>query len=172
MLHKHHVRFGSKADICAATSHVRFTPNSDRESQPPAKVMSALPPKADMCGALGHVCFGPIADIATGNQIGDLRHVMSGHANNKQSNAETHRNKPSTRLRIQDLAALLRGQPQRPCNNNRHQRYRISIEPSLPSGEKPRWRSIKFMGPLRTCCVARTSANFWYELRLPLHNCR
>jgi hypothetical protein len=26
------VRFGSKADICAATSHVRFTPNSDRES--------------------------------------------------------------------------------------------------------------------------------------------
>jgi hypothetical protein len=23
------VRFGSKADICAATSHVRFTPNSD-----------------------------------------------------------------------------------------------------------------------------------------------
>src|SRR5262245_15387408 len=24
-----HVRFGSKADICAATSHVRFTPNSD-----------------------------------------------------------------------------------------------------------------------------------------------
>src|SRR5215471_7981306 len=26
------VRFGSKADICVATSHVRFTPNSDRES--------------------------------------------------------------------------------------------------------------------------------------------
>jgi hypothetical protein len=26
------VRFGSKADICAATSHVRFTPESDRES--------------------------------------------------------------------------------------------------------------------------------------------
>jgi hypothetical protein len=26
------VRFGSKEDICAATSHVRFTPNSDRES--------------------------------------------------------------------------------------------------------------------------------------------
>src|SRR5262245_26023282 len=29
------VRFGSKADICAATSHVRFTPNSDRESGHP-----------------------------------------------------------------------------------------------------------------------------------------
>ena len=39
------VRFGSKADICAATSHVRFTPNSDRESVFPQKVMSALPPK-------------------------------------------------------------------------------------------------------------------------------
>jgi hypothetical protein len=28
MLHLDHVRFGSKADICAATSHVRFTPKS------------------------------------------------------------------------------------------------------------------------------------------------
>ena len=27
-----HVRFGSEADICAATIDVRFTPNSDRES--------------------------------------------------------------------------------------------------------------------------------------------
>src|SRR5262245_39190228 len=26
------VRFGSKADICSATEHVRFTPNSDRRS--------------------------------------------------------------------------------------------------------------------------------------------
>jgi hypothetical protein len=43
-------RFGSKADICAATSHVRFTPNSDRESEIPQNVMSALPSKADMCG--------------------------------------------------------------------------------------------------------------------------
>jgi hypothetical protein len=57
------VRFGSKADICAATSHVRFTPNSDRESGFPHKIVSALPPKADMCSALAHVCFGPIADI-------------------------------------------------------------------------------------------------------------
>ena len=38
-----YVRFGSKADICAATSHVRFTPNSDRESGFPQKAMSALP---------------------------------------------------------------------------------------------------------------------------------
>jgi hypothetical protein len=59
------VRFGSKADICSAT-HVRFTPNSDRESGFPQKVMSALPPKADICSALAHVCFGPIADMQRG----------------------------------------------------------------------------------------------------------
>jgi hypothetical protein len=52
------------ADICAATSHVRFTPNSDRESGHAAMVMSALLLKADMCGARGHVRFGPIADIS------------------------------------------------------------------------------------------------------------
>jgi hypothetical protein len=45
------VRFGSKADMCAAKSDVRFTPNSNRESGFPRKVMSALHPKADMCGA-------------------------------------------------------------------------------------------------------------------------
>jgi hypothetical protein len=58
------VRFGSKADICVAKSDVRFTPNSDRKSGFPHKVMSALPPKADMCSALAYVCFGPKADIA------------------------------------------------------------------------------------------------------------
>jgi len=57
------VRFGSKADICAAKSDVRFTPNSDRKSGFPHKVMSALPPKADMCSAVAYVCFGPKADI-------------------------------------------------------------------------------------------------------------
>jgi hypothetical protein len=61
---KGHVRFGSLADICGAKSHVRFTPNSDRESGFPHEVMSALPPKADMCSAPGDVRFVPIADIA------------------------------------------------------------------------------------------------------------
>jgi hypothetical protein len=51
----HNVRFGSKADICGAKSHVRFTPNSGRKSGHPHKVMSALPPKADMCAAMAHV---------------------------------------------------------------------------------------------------------------------
>src|SRR5262245_27893461 len=36
-----------KADICAAKTHVRFTPNSDRKSEFPLRAMSALPPKAD-----------------------------------------------------------------------------------------------------------------------------
>src|SRR5262245_28475666 len=54
------VCFGSKADICAATSHVRFRPNSDRESGHRQTVMSALPPIADMCGAKADVRFGPI----------------------------------------------------------------------------------------------------------------
>jgi hypothetical protein len=53
------VRFGSLADICSAKRHVRFTPNSDRESGFPHNVMSALPPKADMCGAKANVCYGP-----------------------------------------------------------------------------------------------------------------
>ena len=59
MLIRADVRFGSKADMCAAIRHVRFTPNSDGESGFPHRVMSALPLKADMCGATTHVCFGP-----------------------------------------------------------------------------------------------------------------
>ena len=57
------VRFGSKADMCSAQAHVRFTPNSDPKSGLPHKVMSALHPKADMCGATRDVCFGPKADL-------------------------------------------------------------------------------------------------------------
>src|SRR5690348_12765738 len=49
------VRFGSQADICVATSHVRFTVNSDRKSGLRQTVMSALPLKADMCGAKSDV---------------------------------------------------------------------------------------------------------------------
>src|SRR4029078_6214780 len=42
------VRFGSKADICAATSDVRFTPHSDRESRHASN---------------GHVCFSPESEV-------------------------------------------------------------------------------------------------------------
>jgi hypothetical protein len=52
------VRFGSKADICKAKGHVRFTPNSDRESGFPQNGMSALHPKADMCVQLGMSALG------------------------------------------------------------------------------------------------------------------
>jgi hypothetical protein len=43
-----YVRLGSKADICSAKRHVRFTPNSDRKSGFPQKAMSALALKADL----------------------------------------------------------------------------------------------------------------------------
>ena len=73
MLHcSGHVRFGSKADMCSAKRHVRFSPNSDRESGLRQTVMSALPPIADMCGALAHVGFGPKADIS-------CNHVVAAH---------------------------------------------------------------------------------------------
>jgi hypothetical protein len=53
------VRFGSKGDVCAAKPHVRSTPESDRNSGPQRKAMSALPLEADMCGAIGDVGYGP-----------------------------------------------------------------------------------------------------------------
>ena len=57
-------------DVC-------FTPDSDRESGFPQKVMSALLLKADMCGATRDVCFGPIADIR--RHLFD--HIVSGQKN-------------------------------------------------------------------------------------------
>src|SRR5262249_4814013 len=66
------VRFGSKADICGATSHVRFTPNCDRKSGYLRFVMSSLPPRADMCSALAHVCFGPKADSCAASLVNQL----------------------------------------------------------------------------------------------------
>jgi hypothetical protein len=57
------VRFGSKADMCSAQAHVRFTPDSDRKSGPPQTVMSALPRIATSNATHGDVCFGPIADM-------------------------------------------------------------------------------------------------------------
>jgi hypothetical protein len=53
------VRFGSKADMCAAKRYVRFTPNSDRESGFPQRAMSALPPKADIAALFNDlICAG------------------------------------------------------------------------------------------------------------------
>src|SRR5262245_36809341 len=67
------VCFGSKADMCGAKGHVRFTPNSDRKSGHPQPVMSALPPKADMCGATTDVRSGPIADMFMDRYFSALR---------------------------------------------------------------------------------------------------
>jgi len=44
--------------MCSAKGDVRFTRNSDRESEIPQKAMSALPPKADMCSALAMSAMG------------------------------------------------------------------------------------------------------------------
>jgi len=41
--------------MCGAKANVRFTPNSDCESDFSQKSMSALTPKADVCGALADV---------------------------------------------------------------------------------------------------------------------
>jgi len=55
-----YVRFGSKADMCGAKSHVRFTPESGHKTavcdlsnlmSALLSKMSALTLKADMCGA-------------------------------------------------------------------------------------------------------------------------
>src|SRR5215831_13773926 len=59
---RRNVRFGSKADMCSARAHVRFAPNSDRESRHPQTVMSALPPKADICAAPAHPLLWAKAD--------------------------------------------------------------------------------------------------------------
>src|SRR5262245_2239969 len=76
------VRFGSKADICSAKRHVRFPPNSDRESGLRQPVMSALLPKADMCSAIWDVRFGPKADIpkrSTPLSEGSIRSAGAGY---------------------------------------------------------------------------------------------
>jgi hypothetical protein len=57
------VRFGSQADICAATRHVRFTPNSDQKSGHAAKRYVCFTPESGLMQCNSHVCFGPIADI-------------------------------------------------------------------------------------------------------------
>jgi len=75
------VGFGSLADICSAKGHVRFAPNSDRESEFPQTVVSALPPKADICGATRDVRFGPIADIA---RLSPLRWLNANLSNGKR----------------------------------------------------------------------------------------
>ena len=65
--------------MCAAKWHVRFTPNSNRESGHAAMVMSALHLKADMCGAAKDVCYGPKADIPTSIRTDQLVDISCDH---------------------------------------------------------------------------------------------
>jgi hypothetical protein len=60
---------GQKRTYAVQKGHVRFTPNSDRESGFPQQAISALPPKAGMCGATRDVCFGPTADNGTAGKL-------------------------------------------------------------------------------------------------------
>jgi hypothetical protein len=46
------VRFGSLADTCGASTHVRFAPDSDRESGLSQKARSASPPEADIASLI------------------------------------------------------------------------------------------------------------------------
>jgi hypothetical protein len=62
----------------SAKEHVRFTPNSDRESGHAQMVMSALPPKADMCSARGDVRYGPKADIGTITVVQEISAAARG----------------------------------------------------------------------------------------------
>ena len=66
-----YVRFGSLADICSAKGHVRFAPNSDRESGFPANGHVRFTPES------GHVrCTRPCLIWAKAD-IARLVHIVS-----------------------------------------------------------------------------------------------
>jgi hypothetical protein len=56
------VRFESEADICSAQTRVRLTPNSNRESRLPRKIVSVLSSKTDVCGG-AQLIFRPIKAV-------------------------------------------------------------------------------------------------------------
>jgi hypothetical protein len=58
------VRFGSKADICAAKSDVRFTLDSDRKSGHPQTAISALPPESGRVRRKPSCLLWPEADMS------------------------------------------------------------------------------------------------------------
>ena len=71
-------------DMCSARSHVRFTPNGDRESGFPLRVMSALPPKADIGRArtrpgrrTKHLIGLPQRDRVGGGDLGDTTEITA-----------------------------------------------------------------------------------------------
>jgi len=72
-----HVRYGSKADICAATSHVRSTPNSDRESVIPQKSCLLYPWKRTCAAQLVMSAVGQKRTYAFYSGARALRSGMS-----------------------------------------------------------------------------------------------
>jgi hypothetical protein len=81
------VRFGSKADICDATSHVRFAHDSDRKSGHVPMVISALHLKANICSATKDVCLGPEADSQAGCSLPLVRHAMASSRRSSPQNS-------------------------------------------------------------------------------------
>ena len=57
------------ADICSASTHVRFTPSSDHKSGHLPRVMSALPLKADMCGAVAALLRPSVLGLMTSSSF-------------------------------------------------------------------------------------------------------
>jgi hypothetical protein len=96
--HKGHVRFGTKADICGATSHVRFTPNCDCKSGYLRFVMSALPPKAD-------IPFDCISVLCVVNHLTKTSGVEAGTLRGVHEKAEVSR----TRLTITTANSSMAG---------------------------------------------------------------
>src|SRR5262245_60224675 len=142
-------RFGSKADICAAKSDVRFTPNSDRKSGFPHKVMSALLPKADMCSAPAYVCFGPKGDIA--NSVTD--HQRRCRFSQCQEGASFDRNKPAL------------------VHTGESMGTRICLAPSAPSYSPCRSvRSVRNTHPPNRLRFSEVLGS-WRTLRLSMLRC-
>jgi hypothetical protein len=92
---KAHVRFGSKADICSAKRHVRFTPKSGHVN----KLMSALGQKRTFAVALAHVRYGPGREPHTAEK----RQACSSPSTNRSCAGGAVRRDSSGRLPVRPI---------------------------------------------------------------------
>jgi hypothetical protein len=85
-----YVRFGSKADMCIGKNHVRFPPNSDRESDFSQKSMSALTPKRTCAAQSGmsakgqkQICIEGKPGLSKSKEPGRLAGLLLSHVSTK-----------------------------------------------------------------------------------------
>ena len=85
-----YVRFGSKADMCIGKNHVRFPPNSDRESDFSQKSMSALTPKQTCAAQSGmsakgqkQICIEGKPGLSKSKEPGRLAGLLLSHVSTK-----------------------------------------------------------------------------------------